>query len=470
MALYEPARHPVTSVVPSGPRREVRNLPAMTWCHRPGPRWHPDTGRSARRERAAMDDHRAPPGRVAPATPRSTPGATPRGESRRAPGRFRRLNLVTLFPLLAVVGALLVARQAQTWVDALVLGLGLVAALVAFERWTAGDVLRVAVPCLVVSAAVWPYGALVVDGGVQGAYYALAIVSCLVIPELSRHRAAAAVAVGAYVAGVGTWGLLADGPPTTGGLVSQVIVPTGVTVVVIGLRFPNKGFYDVVRELEEARAREAELAVVRERMRFASDLHDIQGHTLHVVKLKIALAQRLVTRDPARAEAELRETYDLVGETSAQARELAYGRRRLNLPAELEHARHLLAAAGIHRRAARPPARGGPASALPRQGLRQATPTADLRRSGATLVHGARSERGITVVNDGVAGGAAPRLRGLATLARRVADDGGVLTAEVVDGRFRTSVTLPAARRGAGASDGAAPGAGTSAARGGGSA
>src|SRR5690606_1657694 len=166
-----------------------------------------------------------------------------------------------------------------------------------------------------------PYGALVVDGAFQAAYSALAIVSCLVIPEPSRHRAAA-VAVGAYVAGVGTWGLLADGPPTTGGLVSQVIVPTGVTVVVIGLRFPNKGFYDVVRELEEARAREAELAVVRERMRFASDLHDIQGHTLHVVKLKIALAQRLVTRDPARAEAELRETYDLVGETIAQAREL----------------------------------------------------------------------------------------------------------------------------------------------------
>lgn len=416
-----------------------------------------------------MDDHRAPPGRVAPATPRSTPGATPRGESRRAPGRFRRLNLVTLFPLLAVVGALLVARQAQTWVDALVLGLGLVAALVAFERWTAGDVLRVAIPCLVVSAAVWPYGALVVDGGVQGAYYALAIVSCLVIPELSRHRAAATVAVGAYVAGVGTWGLLADGPPTTGGLVSQVIVPTGVTVVVIGLRFPNKGFYDVVRELEEARAREAELAVVRERMRFASDLHDIQGHTLHVVKLKIALAQRLVTRDPARAEAELRETYDLVGETIAQARELAYGRRRLNLSAELENARNLFEAAGIHVRVDRPADLGEPADDLLGQVLRETT-TNVLRHSRATLVHVALSEHGITVVNDGVAGDAAPRLRGLATLARRVADDGGVLTAEVVDGRFRTSVTLPAARRGAGASDGAAPGAGTSAARGGGSA
>lgn len=404
-----------------------------------------------------MDDHRAPPGRVVPATP----GATRHGQTRRAPGRFRRLNLVTMFPLLAVVGVLLVARQAQTWVDALVLGLGLAAALVAFERWTAGDVLRVAVPCLVVSAVVWPYGALVVGGDVQGAYYALAIVSCLVIPELSRHRAAAAVAVGAYVAGVGTWGLLADGPPTTGGLVSQVIVPTGVTVVVIGLRFPNKGFYDVVRELEEARAREAELAVVRERMRFASDLHDIQGHTLHVVKLKIALAQRLVARDPERAELELRETYDLVGETIAQARELAYGRRRLNLSAELENARNLFEAAGIHVRVDRPPDLGESADDLLGQVLRETT-TNVLRHSRATLVHVALRERGITVVNDGVVDDGPPTLQGLATLAERVADDGGVLTAEVAGDRFRTSVTLPASRHAAGASDAGAPGAGAS--------
>ncbi|UKJ65830.1 sensor histidine kinase [Cellulosimicrobium cellulans] len=351
-----------------------------------------------------------------------------------------------MLPLLVAVGVLLIARQAQTWVDALVLGVGLVAALVAFERWTAGDVLRVALPCLVVSAAVWPYGVLAVDGDVQGAYYALAIVACLVVPELPRRRAQAAVAVGAYVAAVGTWGLLADGAPTAGGLVSLVIIPTGFTVALIGLRFPNKGFYDVVRELEEAREREAELAVVRERMRFASDLHDIQGHTLHVVKLKIALAQRLVTRDPARAEQELRETYDLVGETISQARELAYGQRRLNLSAELENARHLFEAAGIHVRVDRPPDLGERADDLLGQVLRETT-TNVLRHSRATLVHVSVTEDGLTVVNDGVADDGPPTLRGLAALARRVSDDGGELTAEVADGRFRTSVTLPARGR-----------------------
>ncbi len=413
-----------------------------------------------------MDDHRAPAAPGASTTARPGPRGAVRESARPAtreaergtPRRFRRLNLVTMLPLLVAVGVLLIARQAQTWVDALVLGLGLVAALVAFERWTAGDVLRVALPCLVVSAAVWPYGVLVVGGDVQGAYYALAIVACLVVPELPRRRAQAAVAVGAYVAAVGTWGLLADGAPTAGGLVSLVIVPTGFTVVLVGLRFPNKGFYDVVRELEEAREREAELAVVRERMRFASDLHDIQGHTLHVVKLKIALAQRLVTRDPARAEQELRETYDLVGETIAQARELAYGQRRLNLSAELENARRLFEAAGIHVRVDRPPDLGEPADDLLGQVLRETT-TNVLRHSRATLVHVAVAGHGMTVVNDGVTDDGPPVLRGLATLARRVSDDGGVLTAEVADGRFRTSVTLPTAGRAAGAS-GAGPGSG----------
>src|SRR5690606_15492937 len=116
---------------------------------------------------------------------------------------------------------------------------------------------------------------------------------------------------------------------------------------------------------------------------------------------------RLVTRDPARAEAELRETYDLVGETIAQARELAYGRRRLNLSAELENARNLFEAAGIHVRVDRPADLGEPADDLLGQVLRETT-TNVLRHSRATLVHVALSEHGIPVVNDGVAGHAGP--------------------------------------------------------------
>ncbi|GAA3221557.1 sensor histidine kinase [Oerskovia jenensis] len=354
--------------------------------------------------------------------------------------RFRRLNLLALLPVLALVGAYLVAVQAQDAVQAVVLALGTAAALLAFERWTAADLVRVQVPCLVVAAAVWPYGVLVVEPGPEAAYYGLAIVGSLVVPELSRHRAAAAVGVAGYVAAVGVWGLVASGKVDAAGLVAYVLVPTGITVVLIGMRYPHKGFYDVMTELEEAREREAELAVVRERMRFASDLHDIQGHTLHVVKLKIALAQKLVRTDTSAAERELRETYALVGDTIAQAKELAYGQRRPNLSAELENARRLLEAAGIRVRVDRPAELGAHFGDLLAQVLRETT-TNVLRHSRATFVHVLLTADGITVVNDG-APATSPTLHGLAVLARRVSEAGGELTVEVADGLFRTAATF----------------------------
>nr|WP_239524168.1 histidine kinase [Geodermatophilus normandii] len=356
---------------------------------------------------------------------------------------MRTLNLTFFLPLLAAVGVLLVARQAQTWQQALVLGLGVVAALVAFERWTAGDVARVAIPCLCVAAPVWPYGALAVDGPSKGAYYSIAIVGSLVIPQLPRHRGVAAVGLAAYVAAVGVLGLLTTTPAGRGDLIDLVIVPTGFAVVLIGLMFPNKAFYDVLADLEAERNREAELALVRQRMRFASDLHDIQGHTLHVVKLKIALAQRLIRRDTARAEQELREVYALVGDTIAHTKELAYGERKLNLAAELENARNLLEAAGIHVRVDRRADVGTRPIDLLGQVLRETT-TNILRHSRATMVSIALSPHSITVVNDGVVDDVLPELRGLATLSRRVSDEGGTLTVRLEGGRFLTEATFPA--------------------------
>ena len=79
-------------------------------------------------------------------------------------------------------------------------------------------------------------------------------------------------------------------------------------------------------------------------MRLAGDLHDIQGDTLHVVKLKIALAQR-PHGDTKRVERELSEIYTLVGDTINQTKELAHAQRRLNLPAELVNAKNLFEAA-----------------------------------------------------------------------------------------------------------------------------
>lgn len=56
--------------------------------------------------------------------------------------------------------------------------------------------------------------------------------------------------------------------------------------------------WDIVRRLDDARSTEGRLAVARERLRFAADLHDIQGHTLQVIALKSELAERLLPADP----------------------------------------------------------------------------------------------------------------------------------------------------------------------------
>ncbi|MFC7647599.1 sensor histidine kinase [Streptosporangium lutulentum] len=358
-------------------------------------------------------------------------------------GRLSRLNIIMFLPLLAAVGALLVATDAETWWQAVVLGLGVVAALVAFVKWAARDISRVALPCLIVAAAVWALGALVM--GRETAFYGISIVCSLAVSQLPRHRGRVALGVIAYIAAVGATRLLVTQAPLSGALISYVIVPVGVTAVLTGLMFPNQRFYGLVEELEETREREAELAVMRERMRFASDLHDIQGHTLHVVKLKIALAQKLIHSDAERAEQELREVHALVSDTITQTKELAYAQRRLNLSAELENAKNLFEAAGIRVLVEREAEVDAHAGELLGQVLRETT-TNILRHAQAEQVRITLSESGIAIVNDGAQDAPPPELRGLATLRERVAGNGGELTVEQKDGRFLTAAAFPHGR------------------------
>lgn len=371
---------------------------------------------------------------------RANTGRTMSDISEATRGRLRRLNLIMVFPSIAAAGVLLVALDADSWWDVVVLGLGVLAALLAFVSWTAGGLARVALPCLIVTAGVWLFGVLVAGSG--KAVFGLSVVGPLIVPRLPRGRGWAAAALVAYVALVGASRFLMTHDDPRDVLIEFVIIPAGITAVVTGLMFPNKRFYDVVDELDESRWREAELAVVRERVRFASDLHDIQGHTLHVVKLKVALAQKLVRRDPGRAEQELREIHSLVGDTIAQTKELAYAQRRLNLPAELENAKNLFEAAGIAVRIRRVPGADTGVSELLGQVLRETT-TNILRHAEAKEVRITLSGTGITIVNDGAQDTPLPELGGLAVLGERVADEGGKLTVEQQDGRFLTAAAFP---------------------------
>lgn len=347
---------------------------------------------------------------------------------------------MVLLPPLVIVGVIVIVIDAENWLEATVFGTGLAAAIVAFICWATGWLSRVAAPCLGVATAVWAYGSLVADG--RASYFPLLVVGPLVVSRLPRHRVPAALALALVVVGLGAARLLVTDGDVSTTLVSYIFVPGVVTMITTVLEFPNKQFYDVVTDLEHARDREAQLAVAGERMRFASDLHDIQGHTLHVVKLKAALARRLVATDPEQAEHELQEIHDLVGETITRTKELAHAQRRLNLTAELQNARNLFEAAGIgvDIDEAEQPAPG--TGELLGQVLRETT-TNILRHAQAEHVRITLSASGITIVNDG-AQDAPPVLSGLATLTERIADAGGELTARQQDGRFVTAAQLPA--------------------------
>ncbi|MCI4066050.1 histidine kinase [Micromonospora sp. R77] len=360
--------------------------------------------------------------------------------------RLRRLNLVTSLPPVVFAAVVLVYLDARTWWHVLVLAPGAVAALVAFERWAANDLSRVVWPCLVVAGVVWPVGVLVTAS--PNAYWGVCAVGSLAMRGVRRRRSPAMAGLFSYVALIGATRLLVQRDDLGDVLRSYVLVPTVLTVVVTVLTVVGERFYDLIRELEQTREREAELAVVRERVRFASDLHDIQGHTLHVVKLKLALAERLLDRDTARVAKELRETYDLVSDTIAQTKELAYAQRRLNLTAEIENAKNLFEAAGIRVRVTREAEVDARASELLGQVLRETT-TNILRHAQATQVQITLAEAGITIVNDGVTATSLPELRGLAALRQRVAGDGGELTVEQTEERFRTAAVFPPARAGA---------------------
>lgn len=109
---------------------------------------------------------------------------------------------------------------------------------------------------------------------------------------------------------------------------------------------------DAERERTHRRLRRADeeierLATIAERERIARDLHDLLGHTLSVVVLKSELAARLITADPERATAEIRDVERIGRQALAEVRAAVAGYRAAGLDAELTGARRALDAAGV---------------------------------------------------------------------------------------------------------------------------
>ena len=97
------------------------------------------------------------------------------------------------------------------------------------------------------------------------------------------------------------------------------------------------------------------LAATAERERIGRDLHDLLGHTLSLITLKLELSRKLFERDPARAKSEMEDAERVAREALAQVRSAVTGIRATDLAAELASAKLLLETTQVQLDYAPPP-------------------------------------------------------------------------------------------------------------------
>ncbi|MFD1934865.1 sensor histidine kinase [Nonomuraea mangrovi] len=223
-----------------------------------------------------------------------------------------------------------------------------------------------------------------------------------------------------------------------GELVNWTLTTPITALVVYGLG----RLAQLVAELERAREELARDAVLRERLRASRDLHDLLGHNLAGILLKLELAGRL----PEQAGAHLTDVEVMLERARADLLAASGHRHELSLEQEAANARELLRAAGIEVELTFEEV-PGPAQSLVAVVLREAV-TNILRHSRArhaTIV--ITAEPSLSVVNDGVPHAVPGRVgAGLGNLRTRVEEAGGTFSAGSEDGRFRLTAALDPAR------------------------
>jgi two-component system, NarL family, sensor histidine kinase DesK len=143
---------------------------------------------------------------------------------------------------------------------------------------------------------------------------------------------------------------------TTLGYPWQSVVSIPVLTLIIGLivnveRASEQK--DVALKLSHDEVRR--LAATAERERIGRDLHDLLGHTLSLITLKLELARKLADRDTEASKRELEEAERVARHALAEVRSAVTGIRSADLAAELASARLLLESSQVHLEYAAPP-------------------------------------------------------------------------------------------------------------------
>lgn len=228
----------------------------------------------------------------------------------------------------------------------------------------------------------------------------------------------------------------------------QAVIPIPITTFIIGL---------IVNAERSSEAKDAELqlsqdevrrlAATAERERIGRDLHDLLGHTLSLITLKLELSRKLFDRDTEAAKREVMEAEKVARHALAEVRSAVTGIRAADLAAELASARLLLASSGVHLDYAHPPADLPPEverglSLILREAATNIARHAEAR-SASIQWQREHASVGMTVSDDG-RGGLGPEGNGLSGMRERVRALGGKLSIESPRGQgTRLSVTAP---------------------------
>ena len=210
-------------------------------------------------------------------------------------------------------------------------------------------------------------------------------------------------------------------------------------------------WWDVLITLDRARAAESRLGATQERLRVATDVHDLQGHHLQVIALQLELAERLMAKDSDAALEQIRLARTSVDEARQGTRDLALQFRSVPLRDEIANAVDLLRAAGTSAESSVDAAADAAPASVLGPVIRETT-TNVLRHGGGSWARLSLTRAGdawrYEISNDAAASTVeSGDGSGLDGIARRAAEVGG--TVEVDRGRseFTVVMTVPEATR-----------------------
>ena len=280
---------------------------------------------------------------------------------------------------------------------------------------------------------------------------------CVLAPLLSTGRVVllGLTSTGAVAAGTALARRLLAPAGTTA---PRVLIPVALALVLLPLSTRwSFAILSSVRAQEDLDLMQADLAVARERLRIARDLHDVFGRALTAVAVKSELAAALADAEEApRAAAESRRVRALADDALKEVRAVLAEYRRPDLATELAGAHSLLAAAGIATRtigetsvpdwAAEPLAlvlREATTNVVRHSEARSCTIRVTLDDDGAVLTVANDGARAPTAQADPVGPVPPAPSSGLAGLTARIGAVGGTLVARREGDAFTVTARVP---------------------------